>query len=101
MAALRVLLQRADNKSIEAIKAETHIGCAGSDENARGSAETKHRATPVRARRSTVSTWPRQNQKILQCAARLPIRLAMGRAALCALRTSRQSRPAPVATLQC
>ena len=35
MAALRVLLQLADNKSIEAIKAETHIGCAGSDENAR------------------------------------------------------------------
>src|ERR1035438_10299612 len=96
MAALWVLLQLADNKSIEAIEAETHIGFAGSDENARRRAKTKHRAMPARARRSAVLEWPRQNQKILQYAARPPIQPAMGRAALCALRTSRQTRPAPV-----
>src|ERR1039458_2909860 len=97
---LRVLLQLADHKSIEAIKAQTHVGFASSHENARGRAQAQHRATPVRARRSAVSAWPRRNQQTLQCAARLPIQLAMGRAALCELRTSRQTRPAPGTTPQ-
>jgi hypothetical protein len=38
MAALRALLQLADNKSIETIKAEPHVGFSGSDKNPRGRA---------------------------------------------------------------
>jgi hypothetical protein len=38
MATLRVLLQLADNKGIEAIEPEPHIGFAGCDKNARGRA---------------------------------------------------------------
>lgn len=45
MTALRILLELADDKSIEPIKAPPHICRAGSHENARGCAQAEHNYT--------------------------------------------------------
>src|SRR5664280_470612 len=98
MATLWILLQLADDKRIESVEPEPHVGRASGHIDARGCAQTQHRATPVRERQSAVSARPRRNRKIQKCAARLPTRPVMRRAALCASQTSRQTRPAPAAT---
>ena len=71
MTALRILLELADDKSIETIEAQPHIRPAGSHEDARGRAQTQHRY-------SCPSTAIRRRNVVPSNPALTPIRLAAG-----------------------